>query len=71
MSEPPPFDATRAAFLLLAAIIAVHALTIITTDLQCFIESRQCTEITSSLRDLMTETMAAALAFSRLGGGKS
>lgn len=67
MSDKPPFDTTRAAFLLLAGIIGVHALTVITSDIQCFIESRVCNEITNSMRDLMTETMAAALAFSRLG----
>ena len=67
MSEPPPFDTTRAAFYLVASMISVHALTIVTSDIQCWLAERMCNEVVSSLRDLMTETMATALAFSRLG----
>jgi len=67
VSDRPPFDGFRAAFWLVSSIIGVHALTILTSDIQCFVADRPCTEINNSLRDLLTETMAAALAFSRLG----
>lgn len=61
------FNATRAAFILIASVIGVHAATIVTSDIQCFLADRPCTEITNSLRDLLMESMATVLAFTRLG----
>ena len=64
---PPAFYAVQAAFWLLASVIGVHAATIVTSDVQCLLADRPCSELNGSLRDLLTETMATALAFSRLG----
>jgi hypothetical protein len=69
MKERQPFDATRASFMLLAFVIGIHALVVLAGVVVCFIGNEEviagkftCDQH-DKLRDLLTEAMAAALAF--------
>ena len=68
--DRPPFDPIRASFLLIAAILAVQCLVVLAGLAACIywsgavVEGRwTCENINSSLNQLLTGALAAALAF--------
>lgn len=62
----PPFDTTRAAFWLIAGVISVHAIVVAVGVSMCLAGGRSDCSAHGEMRDLLTEAMAAALAFSGL-----
>ncbi len=65
MSERPPFDTARGAFLLVAGVLGLHAIAIIATMVGCILNNVSQCNVYEPLRDLFAEVMAVALAFSR------
>jgi hypothetical protein len=68
--EKPPFDPVKAAFYLVAAVIAVHCVIVILGAALCFYEvvsihKSEC-DTKGRLGDLLAGALAAAIAF---GGG--
>lgn len=77
MSNKPPFDSTWAAFLLLAGVLAVHALVILGMTGACIwhsdvILTGTATDVNcdpyNRLMSLMAAALAAALAFAGIRG---
>jgi len=68
VSDRPPFDAVRASFYLVAAVIAVHCLIVLVGAAVCAVEvlsshTFEC-DPKGRLSDLLAGVLAAALAFS-------
>jgi hypothetical protein len=65
MAEKPPFDTTKAAFLLVAMVIAVHCLVVMGGVVFCGFhpEAARCADLRAMLGELLTGALAAALAF--------
>jgi len=66
----PPFDALRASFFLIAAILAVHCIIALLVTGACLYWSGEivagkfsCDKASSTLSELLTGALAAALAF--------
>lgn len=68
MSERPPFDTARGAFLLVTGVLGLHALAIVMTMAGCILNNAAQCNVYEPLRDLFAEVMAVALAFSRFPG---
>lgn len=71
MAGKPPFDTVRAAFYLIAGVIAVHCLVVLITLVFCWTHPEQeATLRCGSMRDQLTQLLAAALAAAlALAGG--
>lgn len=70
MADRPPFDPTRAAFLLVAGVIAVHCIMVLVGGVMCFMHAEQIItgkdidcDPNSRLMGLLAAALAAALAF--------
>lgn len=65
MAQKPPFDTTRAAFFLVAAVIAVHCLVVMYGMVFCGAhpDASRCADLRGQLNELLTAALAAALAF--------
>ncbi len=69
MSDRPPFDPQRAAFILVAGVIAVHAAVALTFSASCVWHSREIViseaecDPSGRLMALLAAALAAALAF--------
>jgi hypothetical protein len=70
VADKPPFDTVRAAFFLVAGVIAVHCTVILVGVVFCALqtEGARCGELRGMLGELLTAALAAALAFA---GGNS
>lgn len=69
MNEKPPFDTVRAAFYLVAGVIAVQCVVILVALVHCWLYFEQSVhlrtgcDVQGKLSDLMSAALAAALAF--------
>ena len=65
MADRPPFDTTRAAFFLVAAVIGVHCAVVLYGVVFCGFtpEAARCADLRGQLTELLTGALAAALAF--------
>ena len=69
MSEKPPFDTVRAAFFLVAGVIAVQCLVLLAALVHCWLHFEDAVrlkvgcDMQGRLSDLMSAALAAALAF--------
>jgi hypothetical protein len=77
--DRPPFDHARAAFLLIAFVIGIHAVIILGHAAACLVYARELITQTNpdikcdpdnKLLQLLAAALAAALAFAGVGKGK-
>jgi hypothetical protein len=65
MAGKTPFDTTRAAFYLVAGVIAVHCMVVLSGVVFCGFnpDGARCGDLRGALSELLTGALAAALAF--------
>jgi hypothetical protein len=68
MDEKPPFDTVKAAFFLVAGVIAVHCIVVLAGVAFCWTHavdapSSRCDDLRGQLAEMLTAALAAALAF--------